>query len=39
MTPLFIRIPARGSTTLEPNRDNSVLVSDTIVPVESTTLR
>ena len=37
--PLFMGMPVSGSTTLEPKRESSVLVSATMLPSRSTTER
>jgi hypothetical protein len=39
MMPLFIMMPDRGSSSLEPKRDSRVWVSATMLPSRSTTLR
>jgi hypothetical protein len=39
ITPLFIRMPVRGSRTLLPNSESSVWVRATRLPCRSTTLR
>src|SRR6266581_4475366 len=39
MTPLFIRMPVAGRTTLLPNTESSVCVSATMLPSRSIALR